>query len=750
LQRQDAIVRDICAYLGGRADKNFLGTGNIGLVIEATGTRVLFAQSWQAGGVFDWAAGAVRDWAPDRVELREPMPPVGTSFSHPPAARWVFAARDDILGLALEWNNDTPHEVVVRASFTGTLPGHVRMGQPPDAGFLYATAPYSDQVTQPITFVLAASAPPRQLDLGGERYDISFAFSIEPKARKQFALLLGIGIDKQALDASLAAWKATGDILESVRQDWDGWFDRAIPRFRSSNPYFEKLYYYRWWSLYTKMIHARLGHLLYPAPREGAVMFEGYVSYSGACVSVDELRWMRNPAWAMSTTRQFFAPENLNDGYLANHIWDWGIDGDESNQDQLGRSVPYHNYAVAAFHGALLVHPDVGRTTLQDIWPQLCSNLESYPRLFDIDRDGLYETYPWSNSAGQEWTARFLYFHPIPEIFRYERGRTYTPDGSNAAADMELMRRIRNAVVTDPELHWPETPAELYRLYYGTSDHRLATVDQSTYAYKNFCAAASLARLMNDTRAEHGYARLAEQTRTQIRSVMWNAQDAFFYDVSPVRYKHARVKAVTGFYVFWAQIAEHRHLEMLQHLFSPATFWAAYPLPSLPFDYATYAELQEANWTYWNYATWPRTTCHVVDGLCWAAKALDPELGEKAALLFDRYTRMHFLNGDLRRPTIAERYDPHTAEPILGQLDYNHSSWIDLLIRHIAGITPQETAAIVIDPVDMGWDSFSLSNVRYQNKDIDVEYSRAQGLVVRVDGVVKAQAPGLQRLEIIP
>ncbi|HEX5688715.1 MAG TPA: trehalase family glycosidase, partial [Roseiflexaceae bacterium] len=434
-----------------------------------------------------------------------------------------------------------------------------------------------------------------------------------------------------------------------------------------------------------------MGHLIYPAPREGTVMYEALVSYSGACVSVDELRWMRNPDWAMSTIREFFAPENLNDGYLSNHIWDWGIDEDASNQDRLGRSVPYQNYAVAAFHGALLVHPDAGKQALQDIWPQLCSNLESYPRLFDVDRDGLYETYPWSNSAGQEWAARFLYFDPIPELFRYERDRTYAPDGSRAAEDMELVDKIRTAVVTDPEFRWPETADELYRIYYGTGDHRLAAVDQSTYAYRNFLAATSLARLLDDHDGADRYVKFAEQTRDQIRAVMWDAQDAFFYDVRPVIYRHARVKSATGFYVFWAQIAERAHLPMLEHLFNPATFWGKYPLPSLPFDYETYAELQATGWTYWNYYTWPRTTCHVVDGLFWAAKALDPALAGKAAALFERYTRMHFADGNLQRPTIAERYDPHTAEPTLGNLDYNHSSWIDLVIRHVAGITPQES-----------------------------------------------------------
>jgi hypothetical protein len=82
---------------------------------------------------------------------------------------------------------------------------------------------------------------------------------------------------------------------------------------------------------------------------------------------------------------------------------------------------------------------------------------------------------------------------------------------------------------------------------------------------------------------------------------------------------------------------------------------------------------------------------------------------------------MHFTDGDVRRPTIAERYDPHTAEPIFENLDYNHSSWIDLVIQHVAGITPCETDEILIDPVDMGWESFSLTNVRYRNQDIDIE-----------------------------
>lgn len=741
-------IRNICEYLGGRADKNFLGSGNVALVIEPGKTKVLFVQQWKEKGMLDWASGSVRSWSPDRIEMNEVIPPLGATISLAPISRRIFITRDDVAGMELVWQNNASKEISIHASFTGMLPGDANVGQSTDAGVLYSTSPYSDKVSQPVHYVLGSSLKPTHVDLHNNSYKLSFVISIKPGERKSLTLFLGTGMDMQLVNKAVNKWKKMPGISEEVRKDWNAWFDREIPNFKCSNPYFEKLYYYRWWSLYTKMIFAKVGHFYYPAPREGTVFYDGVVSYSGSCVSVDELRWMRNPEWAFSTTKEFFAPENLNDGYLSNHIWDWGIDEDESNKDVLGRSVPYQNYAIDAFRGALLVHPEDELKTLRQVWPQMCSNLQSYRRLFDIDKDGLYETYPWSNSAGQEWTARYLYFDPIPEIFRNERGRTYTPDGSRSADDTELVKRIRNAVVTDPDFHWPQTAEELYRIYYGTADHRLATVDQTTYAYKNFRAAASLARLLRDTATEKLYATMSEQAHNQLLSVMWHAADSFFYDVRPIVYKPARVKSTTGFYVFWAKIAERKHLPMLQHLFNPATFWTKYPLPSLPLDYEKYARLQEAGWTYWNYATWPRTTCHVTDGVLWAAKTLDSSLSKNAATLLDRYTRMHFPNAEVHRPNIAERYDPHTGAAFVENLDYNHSTWIDLIMQHVAGITPQESDDLIINPVDMGWRSFALKNIRYRNHDIDIEFTREKGMIIRVDGIVKAKTAGLQKIVI--
>lgn len=741
-------IRNICQYLGGRSDKNFLGSGNMALVIEPQKTKVLFVQQWKEKGVFDWASGTVGAWYPDRIEMNEATPPLGANISQPPVSRTIFITRDDVIGMELVWKNNTSKEISVKASFKGMMPGNISASQNIDGNILHSTSAYSDKVSQPVYYVLGSSLQTSKVDLHDSSYNIVYTISIKPGEQKSLTILLSISTDLQQANHAINRWKKQSNITDAVRNNWNEWFDKEIPNFTCSDPYFEKLYYYRWWSLYTKMIFAHVGHFYYPSPREGTVAYDGVVSYSGSCVSIDELRWMRNADWALSTTKEFFAPQNMNDGYLSNHIWDWGIDADSSNMDALGRSVPYQNYAVDAFHGALLVHPDEGKKILKDVWPQMQSNLQSYQRLFDIDKDGLYETYPWSNSAGQEWTARFSYFDPIPEMFRNERSRTYAPDGSKATEDMELMNKIRNAVVTDPSLHWPQSADELYRVYYSTADHRLATVDQSTYAYKNFCAAASLAKLLNDTTDEKTYITMSEKTRSKILSVMWDAADSFFYDVKPIVYKLAKVKATTGFYVFWARIAEQKNVAMVNNVFDPKTFWTKYPLPSLPLDYKKYDALQKTGWTYWNYATWPRTTCHVADGVLWAAKTLDSSLRKNAAILFDRYTRMHFPNDDIQRPNIAERYDPHTGSAFMENLDYNHSSWIDLLLQHVAGITPNESDSLIIDPVDMGWKSFSLNNIRYRNHDIDIEFIRDKGVVIRVDRMIKAKTSRLQKVII--
>ena len=55
--------------------------------------------------------------------------------------------------------------------------------------------------------------------------------------------------------------------------------------------------------------------------------------------------------------------------------------------------------------------------------------------------------------------------------------------------------------------------------------------------------------------------------------------------------------------------------------------------------------------------------------------------------LFDKYTEVHFLNGDRSLPVIFEHYRPGDGTTFSKACDYFHSAWIDLFMHYWAGIS---------------------------------------------------------------
>jgi hypothetical protein len=189
-------------------------------------------------------------------------------------------------------------------------------------------------------------------------------------------------------------------------------------------------------------------------------------------------------------------------------------------------------------------------------------------------------------------------------------------------------------------------------------------------------------------------------------------------------------------------------LAVFQHLFNPTEFWTPYPVPTLSMDYPKLAELQKLGWVYWNGHNWPMTTSHVVDAAARAAKDLDPALAPGAAELLRRYTRVHFIGGDLQRPCISEYFDPLTGQPNVPNLDYGHSYFIDLVLRHVAGIEASPlTGTVRIHPLDLGLTRFAVDHARVKGHDLSVRWQDA-ALTVFVDGKQVARRHGLSPLTI--
>ena len=727
---------DICKLLGGRSDRGFAGRpGN--LYAEVGGGARLIYMAADLSVKSKLLQGTVMEWRPDYVQL-QPGPlagPGGRAVTGLAAEKYCWIGPRDTLLVEHVLHSSAAQDQQVR--FTFDLDG-VAVVKSVDGGLVFqVTGGYPRSVLPQFGGVLAATHPIAYTN-GLVQVDI------DVPSGKSVSCVLALGLGPEASKVKQAAAAAC---REDARQEstryWNHTLTQGIPRFACSDAYLQKLYYFRWWSLLTKLNLGGYGRWSKPLAREGTVSFNALITYSGSPNTLD-LRWLRSPDWAYGNVQSFY--ENLNEGKLANHIYPDRLDGDVANHGPSLKGppidFPYHNFLVKALADIYALHPDKER--LRHLWPALQQATSLYEHELDADHNGLYETYPWSNITGEEFGARFLYLHPFDQLLSYDRQwRPKDDDDAAQAAD-----RIEGGVVLRPGLKLARTAAEMNHQIEHDLHYRQETVDENCYAYADMQAMAAIAEILGERSARDRWRASAEKTRQEILTRLWDPDTGFFYDRDGATKERSLVKSPTGFYPFWAGIGAKEHLAIFKHLFNPAEFWTPYPVPTISMDYPKLAELRKLGWTYWNWNNWPMTTCHVVDAAARAAKELDPSLTPGAAEFLRKYTMVHFINGDLQRPCISEHFDPITGQPNAPDLDYAHSYFIDLVLRHVAGIEVSPLNNVVcIHPLNLDLKHFEFARVVVKQHDLGVRWQDGT-LTVTVDGRVAATQAGLAPLTL--
>lgn len=92
------------------------------------------------------------------------------------------------------------------------------------------------------------------------------------------------------------------------------------------------------------------------------------------------------------------------------------------------------------------------------------------------------------------------------------------------------------------------------------------------------------------------------------------------------------------------------------------------------------------------------------------------------------------MKGDFKTVCIPEFNDPFQGLTRPHDLDYNHSYYIDLVIRHVAGFEPRSEDSILLQPLRTGLKEFLVENVRCKGQDISVRWKAGEGYVLSVDG----------------
>ena len=292
----------------------------------------------------------------------------------------------------------------------------------------------------------------------------------------------------------------------------------------------------------------------------------------------------------------------------------------------------------------------------------------------------------------------------------------------------------------------------------------LKRVDRSVYTYLNFTALARLCHILRD--GDEGYfAAEAQKIMEDILNKMWDTPSRCFYDLHHETDEKAYVKNIVAVYPLWADITDKAHLPFLEYLLSPQYFALGSGFASCAADCPVFSAnggwrgdyFKGPHGCMWNGPSWPYTTCIALDALARQSKKHGHAYDGAFEKHFGEYTLQHFAAGETAVPCLVEFYDSKTGAPLSEEADYLHSFYIDLIVRHLAGIEPEEKG-VVFHPLrtERGW--FSLRGLCVKGKTVDVYYQKEEslrypfpaGYTVFVDGVRRFQGGGETPLPLFP
>ena len=505
------------------------------------------------------------------------------------------------------------------------------------------------------------------------------SLELNPHARKSvtFAATISRSVGESSKRVS-EALKGKNPIQAS-NQNWRDFFNR-VPSFECSDKHIQNYYWYRWYGLRLFTIGGADEIIAYPAVCEGPGYFHLPISYS-AQAHMRDTRWLDTAEVARGSFLNFAHNQRKN-GTFPGYLYPHGAPEDAFYHADWGQSVLDLD----------TIHPD--ETFLEKAYTSLVRYADSFDTERDREGSGLYDV-----------------------INHYETGQEYSS---------------RYAAVEKKADDWE----------WGDR-FRLKGVDATVYMYCLKKALADTAKTLKKPDDEKRWRRGTERIKEAVLETMWDPADEIFFDVDPRTMERTKVKTVTCFYPYMTDIVDGSHTSGLRrHLLNSKEFWTPYPVATLSRDDPSFNA--DAEWTGkrhncpWNGRVWPMTNCHMVEALAHVAIQIDESFKFNVVELMTRFVHMMFMKDDVRFPNCFEHYNPFTGKPSLfrGVNDYQHSWVVDLILKYVAGIQPQQDGTLVIDPFPFEINWVRVDRIPFRGHKLNVEID-GEGVSVFVDGVLK-------------
>ncbi len=496
-------------------------------------------------------------------------------------------------------------------------------------------------------------------------------------------LFVAVNTDADQADAALQNAMDSPDALQDQIGTYNNWLVENVPAF-SGPETITKIYWHRATDILKKNLFrvgdGRLKDWGIAEGRWTSSWFANMISY-GAGHQIREARWLRDPQYVRGIINTWCANERP-DGIFPNYI----------RPGEIGTG-QYTDWITSTVWDAYCVQPD--RAALERWADALKKNVDGWLAVYDPDDDGLLmvDSHWWT---GMEWQPSFFYFNGFDK---------------------------------------------------DKQDQHLERVDLTAYVYGD---ARNLARVLStlgdDAGAEH-YNGIADKIRDATCGTLWDDAHRFFYSVEPDAHKKAMVKEVVGVYPFYFSMFDgidgSQYTSAWRSILDPEQFWTPWPVASASKQCPAYSQDESFNeknvgGCMWNGPTWPHANSMVLSAMAETLREYPSSPLRVADMygLFRSYTEAQFYKHDIQFPWTGEFYNGETGEWRTEQRDYNHSTYIDILIADIAGLRPRADDMLELHPlVDPSMGPFVVDGIRYHDHDVTIAWAPATDPLKTPDGI---------------
>ncbi len=267
----------------------------------------------------------------------------------------------------------------------------------------------------------------------------------------------------------------------------------------------------------------------------------------------------------------------------------------------------------------------------------------------------------------------------------------------------------------------------------------------NSYMYGDAIAIASIAELAGQSDLAKTYRGKAAKIKELVQDRLWDHEARFFKTLPRQKDAHlADVREEIGFVPWYFNLPDPGYEAAWKQLMDPDGFYAPFG-PTTAEQRHPRFRFQHPHDCLWNGPSWPYATAQTLVAMANLLNNYDQNVvsREDYLTILTNYAKSQYKNG---RPWIAENLDGVTGRWIVDKprsVDYNHSSYCDLVITGLVGLRPCPDNRVVVHPLvpEGTWDYFCLDGVSYHDHAIAIlydktgkRYGKGPGLHVFADG----------------